>query len=461
MTIRGVAPALDSGGKIGLVGIVGHDETVEEAKLTEEMRVLARNIFVPSLPITNQLALRGRARALERTLETLETPGRSVFIFGDRGVGKTSLALTASRVFNPSIQEPLQLSCHRGSTFGEIVSQVVRKLRALGRLQGVKVTSADLKLNLGFVGELLLKIEAHPDNRLTSLDPNLAVDLFNAAMPPKHDGRLVLILDELDTIASEDTKGDLAFLVKQLGDRKCPLKFIFVGIAGSVDALLKKHESASRYMATIHLERLLLGELQTIVSEGFQQLGVGCDNSFCWRIAQISDGFAHFTHLIGLKLAMRVLNAGHPYIVTPPLFAGAVQDAIEDSDAVLKSAYHEAVLKYEGSVYEHLLWSVADDWQLQRSTDNIWKSYCGIQKQLGKDPGERKDNPYYKKLSNLKDEAHGCVLVQVKRSWYQFRETMLRGYCKLIAESKGVKIGLDYPGGNASPPSQLPTAGDA
>lgn len=366
----------------------------------EELRDRARHLFVPSQPISIQTALRGRDRQVDRTLENLRTPGRSVFIFGERGVGKTSLALTASHLFNSSEVEPLRLSCHRNSTFGEIVTQVVRKLATISSRLGVKTVTKEAKLKLGSVAEVLHRIEEKPNEHLARLDPNLAVDLFNAAIPPRLSGKLVLVLDELDTVASSETKSYLAFLLKQLGDRDCGLKFIFVGIAESVEQLLQEHQSASRYMATIKLERLLLGELRAIVDDGLRSLGIECNDPYSWRIAQISDGYAHFTHLLGLKLALRVINAGGPLVVSKELFAEAVQDAIEDSEGWLKHEYDQAVQKYH-DVYEPVLWAAADDWQLARSTAQIFASFQRICADLERDAEDKREG-FYRRLHNLR-----------------------------------------------------------
>ena len=415
----------------------------------EGLREQARKIFLPSKPISIQTALKGRGRALERALETLHTPGRSVFVFGERGVGKTSLALTASYLFNAAETDPVFLACHRRSNFGEIVTQVVRKLSAVGHSLGIRIITKEARLKLGAVGELLHKIEERPNEHLTRLDPNLAVDLFNAVIPSRLHGKLVVFLDELDTITDSDTKADLAFLIKQLGDRDASVKFIFAGIADSVDQLLQQHESASRYMATIKLDRLAINELRDIIVDGFRDLDIACDDPFTWRTALISDGFAHFTHLIGLKLAMRVIDAGEPFVVTSELYAKAIDDAVEDSEAWLKSAYEKAVQKYQ-DVYEAVLWAVADHWELMRSTDQIYQSYCRISGELGREPEDKRDG-FYNRLHNLRQENHGPVLISPRKSWHQFRQAMLRGYCRLVAEAKGVKVGQDY---HALPPKE-------
>lgn len=430
----------------------------------EHLREKALELFLPSRPITMRTALRGRSRHLDRTLETLNTPGRSVFIFGERGVGKTSLAQTAAFLFNTSEVDPVILACHRRSKFPGIVTQIVRGLRAFakekpkgGRTSSeFKIELSSEQLPLSPILSIMRRVEEHGDETLRKLDPNLCVDLFNAACPAHLAGKVVVLLDEVDTIADDDTRSDLAYLVKQMGDRECAVKLILVGIGESVDALLREHESASRYMATIKLDRLSLDELRGIIVDGFGELAIEIDEPFTWRVAQISDGFAHFTHLIGLKLALRVLDyETQPRKVGTDLFAQAVAEAVEDSEASLKNAYDKAVQKYK-DVYEPVLWAAADHWELNRSIDQIYQSYVRICGDLRRAPEDKRPG-FYNRMSNLRKEAHGPALISTRRSWYQFRLAMLRGYCRLVAESKGVVVGVDY--GRAQARTQPPPWG--
>jgi hypothetical protein len=122
-------------------------------------------------------------------------------------------------------------------------------------------------------------------------------------------------------------------------------------------------------------------------------------------------------------------------------YENGVRAAIEDSDAWLKKAYDDAVKKY-GDEYEPVLWSVADHWETERSTDQMYPSYENICVQLGRPPVSRTD--YSQCLNRLKTEAHGQALIMTRRSWFKFRHSMLRGYCKMLAESRDVHLGLKY-----------------
>jgi hypothetical protein len=45
-------------------------------------------------------------------------------------------------------------------------------------------------------------------------------------------------------------------------------------------------------------------------------------------------------------------------------------------------------------------------------------------------------------LANLRSERHGGILSKERRSWIGFREPMMRGYVRLMAEASGVAVAL-------------------
>ena len=58
----------------------------------------ARDIFTPHQPIHSLELFFGRANEVRALIEHLNTPGQHALLFGDRGVGKSSLANVASEL---------------------------------------------------------------------------------------------------------------------------------------------------------------------------------------------------------------------------------------------------------------------------------------------------------------------------------------------------------------------------
>src|SRR5690349_21737323 len=73
------------------------DQTMAIKRLDQErfVQILQQHLR-PSSPIESFEHLYGREKQLEQIKQAMFSPGRHVFIYGDRGVGKTSLARTAA-----------------------------------------------------------------------------------------------------------------------------------------------------------------------------------------------------------------------------------------------------------------------------------------------------------------------------------------------------------------------------
>lgn len=66
-------------------------------------------VLSPSRPVRSIEHLRGRDDELQRIERALYADGRNVFIYGDRGVGKSSLAATAAAQYQSVDASPIPL----------------------------------------------------------------------------------------------------------------------------------------------------------------------------------------------------------------------------------------------------------------------------------------------------------------------------------------------------------------
>lgn len=433
----------------------------------------AARLFVPSSPIREATRLFGRAEQLKRVERELLSPGRCVFIFGDRGVGKTSLAQTAAYLVNRASEEPIFVSCY-GATFSKVIVKIARDLMRLPYYQDHRRKDVkELKLG-GAACHILARIETEPTLQPT-VEPFCAVDLINEIAPESES--VVVVVDEVDQ-AGAGLKKDLAHFVKELGDRDCPVKFVFTGIANDVNDLLHEHESAFRGIASVRLERLMIGDLMEITSQGFKCLGITVPDMLQRRMAMLSDGFAYFTHLLALRLAERAIDDRVNVVGVSELEA-AVAAAVESSEVYLRSPYEKAVRKYQN--HELILWALADHYLMDRQYKDIYQSYLDVCKAKFRSEGrpfvepndtssfeddgpeeEREEEPadvdrasaltvftkaqFSNALQRLKNESHGSVIESPRgqRGWYRFSIPMLRGYCRIVAARQGVQVGLQY-----------------
>src|SRR5438046_2614425 len=76
-------------------------------------RRVLRSHFTPAKPISSEEFLWGRETKLRQIDRAFNSEGKHIFIHGDRGVGKTSLARTAAYIHGSAEGDPLILECER------------------------------------------------------------------------------------------------------------------------------------------------------------------------------------------------------------------------------------------------------------------------------------------------------------------------------------------------------------
>lgn len=87
-----------------------------------------RDVFTPHTPINQENLFRGRMAEVQQILSTLNTPGQHVLLFGDRGVGKSSLAnITSSKLIKITEKELVIKRCSKSDSFCTIFENVLMK----------------------------------------------------------------------------------------------------------------------------------------------------------------------------------------------------------------------------------------------------------------------------------------------------------------------------------------------
>ncbi|MFL6650442.1 MAG: ATP-binding protein, partial [Sulfurifustaceae bacterium] len=94
-------------------------------------------VLSPSQPIDSIEHLFGRAVELDRIRKALYAPGRHIVIYGDRGVGKSSLAATAAVQYQSSDNSPLFIGCGPDATFGSVIANIAYEAAKVSRIHSV------------------------------------------------------------------------------------------------------------------------------------------------------------------------------------------------------------------------------------------------------------------------------------------------------------------------------------
>ncbi|MBN1569252.1 MAG: ATP-binding protein [Acidobacteria bacterium] len=397
----------------------------------------------PTAPIQSQEYLFGRDAQVRKIEQALYSPGRSIFIYGDRGVGKTSLAQTVAFSHQSANHDPIMKVCDANTTFTGLMSSLAKSLSE-SVLKQTSVTKTT-KIGLGPLSyEMSSKAESG-ESASQYFDLNEAVRIMKG-IGDERGGSTVVIVDEFDRIANVSERIHFADFIKQIGDQRIGIHFIFCGVAESLDQLLGSHDSCYRYLESVELSQLSWEARWKIIDYASAALNISVGNRPRFRIAAISDGFPHYVHLVCEKLFWQMFNdksvCDSP---TAEHYENAIGEAVLGIEQRLRKAYEKATVK-DASGYEEILWAMADNSNLIRNTSDIYESYCAIMKGLegkGTEITILDRQTFTSRVQALKSTSCGHILSSNRRGFCHFTENIIRGYVRLRAEEIGLELASD------------------
>lgn len=395
--------------------------------------------FTPFKPVELVELFKGRNDVISRVVTELDSPGRNIILYGDRGVGKTSLA-NLTWFFSNSKRNLLVHRCSATSTFDTIFADVLAKLGVThveGNRTSTRRRSVGISGTVGIDAGLSNSVELQNISGQFGLSPQFVCSHLSSC-----DG--LLVLDEYDRIDNSATNTAVADLVKHLADSGSSTKLMIVGVSESVSDLIGSHPSIARSLAEIKMPRMADAELLEIVEDGFRLLEVRCPTRIAESMVKTSDGFPHFTHLLGLKISLALArrlseqkDAG--LSVTEDDYNDGLTAAIDGSQESLKVAYRRATetVRRKSDGYVQVLEAMA----IETSSTEVQLSTLlkNINELFGLELHQQNISNYMGKLVNERR-----VLVRPRTGFYKFRDPMMRAYIRMKMGNKRLSGNATY-----------------
>lgn len=393
--------------------------------------VKASTIFTPAAPIRNKELFSGRKDQLLRVIDAINQPGQHCIIYGERGVGKTSLGYVLESFINiPETQVfPIRVSCDHTDTYTSIWSKVFSELNDKGFIKVNQQSSRQEPLFGSF--ELGDDEEISPDlvrKRLTSIG---------------HTQTFYIIIDEFDRPYDSGAKESFADTIKNLSDYLSPITIILIGVGDTVNDLIGSHRSIERAVVQVNMPRMGSEEIEAILQNGFKQLGLDCEEKAINYISYISRGFPHYAHLLGLYSSRKCLEENEKIIKEKHVIE-SLKIALDNCQQSIFDEYFKASTSTQRSLYPQVLIACA----ITETDRHGYFTQKDVAESLTTLLGKKYEVPgIAKNISELCSEARGSVLEKrgrPKNYKYRFKNSMLQPY--IIMD--GLKNGL-------LPPSSL------
>jgi Cdc6-like AAA superfamily ATPase len=341
--------------------------------LTDEQKfnleIKAGAIFTPASPVQSREFFSGRKDQIKKVLDAVNQVGQHCIVYGERGVGKTSLAHVLQffiPLYNPDIKIlPIRVSCDSSDNYDSVFFKIFRLL-------------PPLKNTLRFVpsnksGQSSIEFPEDPVE-IGEVTPDLARDILT---PYGKEYRLYIIIDEFDCLLDERIQL-FSDTIKNFSDYIAPITLILVGVAESATELVDSHASVERALKQVQMPRMNRDEIGQIIKNGIKELGLSYTSEALEFIVTISKGLPHYAHLLSLFSVRSCIQMGGK-TVDFICVRNAIDDALEDNH-VIKNDYYAATTSPRETNYPGVLLACA----LANTDEQGWFSQKDVSLAFGK-----------------------------------------------------------------------------
>ncbi|MCE2749973.1 MAG: ATP-binding protein [Rhodobacter sp.] len=409
----------------------------------EEFRGLLDYLLHPSKHIEIPDQLYGRSPALSEMRDSFETANVHPFIWGVRGIGKTSLPHTACAQHKRIVSLAAAISCTKDASFREIIDDIVadafhrqpsflrdKKLCGTVSLFGITVSA-----EINGIHSTRERLSVNQAARL--IDTTFSSSRYNNLTP-------IIMIDEFDRLRNHESLQHVSDLLKQLSVIASKAKFCFCGVTDDLGGLLSAHQSVDRYIYGVELKPVSHDAIWKLIDDVSVAFGVSFDNGKKVRIGQIAAGYPHFAHLVLKNTLLEGFETGYADAeVSNELFRSGLNKSASQAATSLKTAYENAIRKGTDR-YIEVLFALANSAHMNRQFKDVCADYERIML-------KRKHREGYDISKNNGQDLRNALESLVSRNflkkgmsgWYQFHDPMLRSYIRLVAETEGVELSDD------------------
>jgi Cdc6-like AAA superfamily ATPase len=358
-------------------------------------------------PIDEEDLFAGRASEVRRILDTVLSRSKHVVLFGERGVGKTSLSNVFWKRFNQTLRRFIVARVQAGphDNFSSLW------IRALEELKAASV-SAEKENYVNFDVDFETVTPSQIRRELQKIGAN--------ALP-------IIIIDEYNEIVDENAKKLMANLIKEFYDFSVTTTVIIVGVADTIGNLIEDHASIGRAIVEIPLSRMSDIELREIIQKRLSRTVMSFSKDAIWTIITLSRGLPYFTQTLS-KHAARQSISKKRLVVSNDDVEQSLDKFIEDTETSFKDAYRDATRSNQDNFFQQSLLACAlsktDDDGFFTAND-IVEPYSAIMK-------ERKRIAHFEKhLRRFSTDEGGNILIKRggdRQQQFRFANPMMQPY---------------------------------
>lgn len=386
----------------------------------------AGRVFTPGSPISERDLFAGRIEQLGKIIDAVSQRGYHVVLYGERGVGKTSLANVLASFLadrGANVLMP-RVNCDGSDTFHSLWKKAFKD---------VFVTNT--KPGIGFNPQAVTTARTLAETLTEKVTPD---DVRRVLQQLSAGAVAIFVFDEFDRVPSGTARTLMSDTIKALSDFGVGATILLVGVADSVDALITEHRSIERALVQIPMPRMTEREIRQIIDNGLDRLEMTVSQTAREQLMSFSQGLPYIVHLLCLHTARMALTEKTRAIEDAHVHAG-MEAALEQWQQSIVTAYYQATKSQQpGNIFREVLLACA----LAHVDELGYFSAASLRHPLNVITGRPYDIPNYSRhLKDFSEPGRGDMLQRVgaaRKLRYRFKSPLMRPYIIM----KGVNEGL-------------------
>jgi ATPase domain predominantly from Archaea len=326
-----------------------------ESDASNEMarrRLALRDALGASQPVVARETFAGRREAMASLINAVEEQRVHVVVYGERGIGKTSLAHVFAETAREARYHVIYASCGTAANFADMFRSVLARIP---RIYHASILPNSAEAEAGGTFDQML-----PSGPFGARE--LAETLAGVVGT-----RIIVILDEYDRVVDVTFRREVAELIKNLSDRAARVQLVITGVALNLDELIGYAPSIRRNIAGLPMTPLAGGEVRELLRMGERAADIRFGKDALALITRMAGGSPYLVRLLGHQAGLAALGGGRDDVSYADARV-AVEKVIADWQASLPRRVQANLVRDEARTHWSLLvaaaraGSTADGW---------------------------------------------------------------------------------------------------
>lgn len=289
---NGVEPVAIPKRSLPRFNTTGSDLGISDAELPR-MRIRIRDAFSPSQPIQDPRMFAGREEILKTLIRAIEDMRLHVVVYGDRGIGKTSLLHLLTRLATDAHYHVAYHSCGERDSFSEVFRAIAEQIPLL--YDSRYDPTADETASGASLALMLPQGEYN-------------VSQLSQAFSHLSNTRLIIVLDEFDRSPGGDFRRMVAEFIKNVSDRSLLVRLVIGGVGTSLSELVEHIPSIRRNILGLEVPAMTPDEVKEVISIGERVSGLSYAPQSVDDIIHLSRGSPYMASMLAQYSGFRAID---------------------------------------------------------------------------------------------------------------------------------------------------------